>query len=108
VFPSHASSFGMFPQPSSGSIDSTASYQHFTPRTQHEHLPTLESRPESRGDMDVDAQPSNSFHDIAWQREERGEEAFVFGRRDGSVDINPKQESLLSRKLRDLEVRGRK
>jgi hypothetical protein len=107
VFPSHAPSFDMFPQPSSGSVDSTASFQHLSFRPQHEHLPTLESRPESRGDMDVDAQPTNSFHNIAWQREERGEEAFVFGRRDGSVDVNPKQESLLSRKLRDLEVRGR-
>lgn len=108
VFPSHASSFDMFPQPSSGSVDSTASFKHLTFRTQYEHLPTLESRPESRGDMDIDAQPANSFHNVAWQREERGEEAFVFGRRDGSVDVNPKQESLLSRKLRDLEVRGRK
>ncbi|KAI4744716.1 hypothetical protein E4T50_04935 [Aureobasidium sp. EXF-12298] len=108
VFPSHASSFDMFPQPSSGSVDSTASFQHLTFRTQPEHLPTLESRPESRGDMDIDAQPANAFHNVAWQREERGEEAFVFGRRDGSVDVNPKHESLLSRKLRDLEVRGRK
>jgi hypothetical protein len=108
VFPSHASSFDMFPQPSSASVDSTASFQHLTFRTQPEHLPTLESRPESRGDMDIDAHPAKSFHNVAWQREERGEEAFVFGRRDGSVDVNPKQESLLSRKLRDLEVRGRK
>jgi hypothetical protein len=107
VFPSHASSFDMFPQPSSGSVDSTAAFQHMPFRPQHEHLPTLESRPESRGDMDIDAQSTNSFHNIAWQREERGEEAFVFGRRDGSVDVNIKQESLLSRKLRDLEVRGR-
>ena len=109
VFPSHASSFDMFPQPSSGSVDSNASFQHLSFRPRHEHLPILESRPESRGDMDVDKQSINSFHNVAWQREEGrgGEEAFVFGRRDGSVDVNPKQESLLSRKLRDLEVRGR-
>ena len=107
VFPSHASPFDMFPAPSSGSVDSTASFQHLSYRPQHDHLPTLESRPESRGDVDVDAQSSHSFHNIAWQREERGEEAFVFGRRDGSVDVNTKQESLLSRKLRDMEVRGR-
>lgn len=105
VFPSHASSFDMFPQPSSGSVDSTASFQRLSLRTPRDHLPTLESRPESRGDVDMDAQSNNPFHNIAWQREERGEEAIVFGRRDGSVDVNTKQESLLSRKLRDLEVR---
>ncbi|KAI4718788.1 hypothetical protein E4T48_04988 [Aureobasidium sp. EXF-10727] len=107
VFPSHASSFDMFPQPSSGSVDSTASFKHFSFRPQHEHLPTLESRPQSRGDMDVDVAPTNAFSSIAWDREERGEEAFVFERRDGSVDVKTRQESLLSRKLKDLEVRGR-
>ncbi|KAH0284082.1 hypothetical protein M436DRAFT_55480 [Aureobasidium namibiae CBS 147.97] len=108
VFPSHTSSFGMLPQPTSGSVDSTASFQHLSFRPQHDHLPTVDSRPESRGDVDLDAQPASAFHDIAWQREDRGEGAFVFGRRDGSVDLSTKQESLLSRKLRDLEVRGRK
>ncbi|KAG9854812.1 hypothetical protein KCU98_g2153, partial [Aureobasidium melanogenum] len=111
VFPSHASSFDMFPQPSSGSVDSTASFQRLSFRDRHSHLPTLESRPESRGDMDVDVEPAASFQSLAWQREEgeeRGEEAFVFGRRDGNVDTRARQESLLSRKLRDLEVKGRK
>ncbi|CAD0111472.1 unnamed protein product [Aureobasidium uvarum] len=108
VFPSHASSFDMFPQPSSGSVDSTTSFQHFSFGPQHEHLPTLESRPQSRGAMDVDSEAFNTVHSIARAREERGEEAFIFGRRDGNVDVKTRQESLLSRKLRDLEVRGHK
>ncbi|KAG9569466.1 hypothetical protein KCU71_g4619, partial [Aureobasidium melanogenum] len=108
VFPSHASSFDMFPQPSSGSVDSTTSFQRLSFRDRHSHLPTLESRPESRGDMDIDTEPTNTFQNLAWQREERGEEAFVFGRRDGNVDTRARQESLLSKKLRDLEVRGSK
>lgn len=107
VFPSHASSFEIFPQPSSGSIDSTTSFQRLSFRDKNPHLATLESRPESRGDMDIDVEPTIPFQNLAWQREERGEEAFVFGRRDGNVDTRPRQESLLSRKLRDLEVRGR-
>ncbi|KAI4851663.1 hypothetical protein E4T44_01997 [Aureobasidium sp. EXF-8845] len=107
VFPSHASSFDMFPQPSSGSVDSTSSFQHLYFRTEHEHLPTLESRPESRAEMHMDVELPDRFQNIAWQREDRGEEAFVFGRRDGSVDSKARQESLLSRKLRDLDVRGR-
>jgi hypothetical protein len=108
VFPSHVSSpYDMFPQPSSGSVDSTTSFQHLSFRTQHEHLPTLESRPESRGEMHMDVELPDRFQNIAWQREEKGEEAFVFGRRNGSVDVKAKQESLLSRKLRDLDVGGR-
>jgi hypothetical protein len=108
VFPSHAScSYDMFPQPSSSSVDSTTSFQHLSFRTQHGHLPTLESRPESRAEMHMDVELPDRFQNIAWQREERREEAFVFGRRDGSVDVKARQESLLSRKLRDLDVRGR-
>jgi hypothetical protein len=108
VFPSHASSsYDMFLQPSSSSVESTTSFQHLSYRTQHEHLPTLESRPQSRGDMHINEELPDQFQNIAWQREETGEEAFVFGRRDGSVDVKARQESLLSRKLRDLDVRGR-
>jgi hypothetical protein len=108
VFPSHASSsYEMFPQPSTGSVDSTTSFQHLSFRTQHEHLPTLESRPESRAEMHMDVELPDRFQNIAWQREARREEAFVFGRRDGSVDVKARQESLLSRKLRDLDVSAR-
>ncbi|KAI5268124.1 hypothetical protein E4T47_07867 [Aureobasidium subglaciale] len=103
VFPSH-STYGVYPQLSSGSVDSTTSFQSLSFRSRP--LPTLESRPPSRGEMDVDVdvQHTNPFRKYELEKKQ----GFTFERQEKGAEVKGKQESLLSRKLRDLEVRGEK
>ncbi|KAI5200574.1 hypothetical protein E4T39_05681 [Aureobasidium subglaciale] len=101
VFPSH-STYGVYPQLSSGSVDSTASFQNLSFRDRP--LPTLESRPPSRGEMDVDTEHTNPFRKYELERQQ----AFTFGRQEKSAEVKGRHESLLSRKLRDLDVGEKK
>ncbi|THV63853.1 hypothetical protein D6D28_10346 [Aureobasidium pullulans] len=118
VFPSH-STLSLYPQrsPASGSMDSNISFSDLSFRhpDARPQLPTLQSRPtsrDSRGDidididmnMDLDFEPSASPHNSAFGQRK---DAFTFERRKGRSESRGKQESLLSKKLRDLEVRGK-